>query len=106
MFADITTNGGEHYEKLVFTIEGGYLKTAQEVPDYILEGLVTAYKSYLAQEEMLSTSTQPAAPRVTQRKAMPQSQWPSGGSYGENNYGAGSFGGGFGRNKKNPFGGF
>ena len=106
MFADITTNGGEHYEKLVFTIEEGYLKTAQEVPDYILEGLVTAYKSYLAQEEMLSTSTQPAAPRVTQRKAMPQSQWPSGGSYGENNYGAGSFGGGFGRNKKNPFGGF
>ena len=76
------------------------------IPDYILEGLVTAYKSYLAQEEMLSTSTQPAAPRVTQRKAMPQSQWPRGGSYGENNYGAGSFGGGFGHNKKDPFGNF
>ena len=106
MFADITTNGGEHYEKLAFTIEEGYLKTEQEVPDYILEGLVTAYKSYLAQEEMLSTSTQPAAPRVTQRKAMPQSQWPRGGSYGENNYGTGSFGGGFGRNKKDPFGNF
>ena len=48
MVADITTVGGEQYEKLVFSVEEGYLKTEQDVPDYILEGLVTAYKSYLA----------------------------------------------------------
>ena len=91
MFADISTNGGEQYEKLAFTIEEGYLKTKQDVPDYILEGLLNAYKSYLSQEQMLSTSTQPA-PRAPQRRTMPESQWPNGG--------------GFGGNRKNPFGGF
>ena len=91
MFADISTNGGEQYEKLAFTIEEGYLKTKQDVPDYILEGLLNAYKSYLSQEQMLSTSTQPA-PRTPQRRTMPESQWPNGG--------------GFGGNRKNPFGGF
>ena len=89
--ADITTNGGEHYEKLLFSVEEGYLKTEQDVPDYIMDGLVNAYKSYLAQEQMLSMSTQPA-PRPPQRRAMPESQW--------------NTGGGFGRNNKNPFGDF
>ena len=91
MYADITTNGGEQYAKLAFSIEEGYLKTKQDVPDYILEGLLNAYKSYLSQEQMLSTSTQPA-PRAPQRRTMPESQWPSGG--------------GFGRGKNNPFGEF
>lgn len=89
--ADITTNGGEHYEKLLFSVEEGYLKTEQDVPDYIMDGLVNAYKSYLAQEQMLSMSSQPA-PRPPQRRAMPESQW--------------NTGGGFGRNNKNPFGDF
>lgn len=100
MFADITTNGGEQFEKLAFTVEEGYLKTEQDVPEYILEGLLNAYKSYLAQEQMLSTSTQPA-PRPSQRRTMPESQWPTGGTFG-----SGNFDGGFGRNRKNPFGGF
>ena len=100
MFADITTVGGEQYDKLAFSVEEGYLKTEQEVPDYILEGLVTAYKSYLAQEQMLSTASQPA-PRMPQRKPMPESQWNIGDSYG-----SGNTGGGFGRRNKNPFGGF
>ncbi|MBR1590232.1 MAG: hypothetical protein IJ657_04090 [Acidaminococcaceae bacterium] len=97
--ADITTNGGEQYENLAFTVENGYLRTAQEVPEYILEGLVNAFKSYLAQEQMLSTSTQPA-PRPPQRKPMPETQWSTGGGFGS------GFGrnGGFGGN--NPFGGF
>ena len=72
-------------------MEEGYLKTEQDVPDYIMDGLVNAYKSYLAQEQMLSMSTQPA-PRPPQRRAMPESQW--------------NTGGGFGRNSKNPFGDF
>ena len=100
MFADITTMGGEQFDKIAFTLEEGYLKTEQEVPDYILEGLVTAYKSYLAQEQMLSTASQPA-PRMPQRKQMPESQWPKGGEFG-----SGSLGGSFGRKKNNPFGGF
>ena len=100
MVADITTVGGEQYEKLAFSVEEGYLKTEQDVPDYILEGLVTAYKSYLAQEQMLSTASQPA-PRMPQRKPMPESQWNTGDSYG-----SGNTGGGFGRRNKNPFGGF
>ncbi len=89
--ADITTNGGEHFESLAFVVEDGYLKLEKDVPDYILEGLVNAFKSYLAQEEMLSTSTQPA-PRPPRRRTMPESQWPSGGGFGQNN--------------KNPFGEF
>ena len=100
MVADLTTVGGEQYDKLVFSVEEGYLKTEQDVPDYILEGLVTAYKSYLAQEQMLSTASQPA-PRMPQRKPMPESQWNTGDSYG-----SGNTGGGFGRRNKNPFGGF
>lgn len=100
MFADITTMGGEQFDKIAFTLEEGYLKTEQEVPDYILEGLVTAYKSYLAQEQMLSTASQPA-PRMPQRKQMPESQWPKGGGFD-----SGSLGGSFGRKKNNPFGGF
>ena len=100
MVADITTVGGEQYDKLAFSVEEGYLKTEQDVPDYILEGLVTAYKSYLAQEQMLSTASQPA-PRMPQRKPMPESQWNTGDSYG-----SGNTGGGFGRRNKNPFGGF
>lgn len=100
MVADLTTVGGEQYDKLAFSVEEGYLKTEQDVPDYILEGLVTAYKSYLAQEQMLSTASQPA-PRMPQRKPMPESQWNTGDSYG-----SGNSGGGFGRRNKNPFGGF
>ena len=100
MVADLTTVGGEQYDKLAFSVEEGYLKTEQDVPDYILEGLVTAYKSYLAQEQMLSTASQPA-PRMPQRKPMPESQWNTGDSYG-----SGNTGGGFGRRNKNPFGGF
>ena len=100
MVADLTTVGGEQYDKLAFSVEEGYLKTEQDVPDYILEGLVTAYKSYLAQEQMLSTASQPA-PRMPQRKPMPESQWNTGDSYGSSNTG-----GGFGRRNKNPFGGF
>ena len=100
MYADITTNGGEQYDKLAFYVEEGYLKTEQDVPDYIMEGLVTAYKSYLAQEEMLSTASQPA-PRMPQRKPMPESQWPGGGEFSN-----GNVYGGFGRKKNNPFGGF
>ncbi|MDY6292262.1 MAG: hypothetical protein SPL86_12375 [Succiniclasticum sp.] len=89
--ADITTNGGEKFEKLAFALEEGYLKLEQDVPQYVMDGLINAFKSYLAQEQMLSTSTQPA-PRPPQRKTMPESQWPLGGGYGRNN--------------KNPFGGF
>ena len=100
MFADLTTMGGEQFDSIAFTVEEGYLKTQQEVPDYILEGLVTAYKSYLAQEQMLSTASQPA-PRMPQRKQMPESQWPQGGGFGN-----GNFSGGFGGKKNNPFGGF
>lgn len=100
MVADLTTVGGEQYDKLAFSVEEGYLKTEQDVPDYILEGLVTAYKSYLAQEQMLSTASQPA-PRMPQRKPMPESQWNTGDSYG-----SGNTGGDFGHRNKNPFGGF
>jgi hypothetical protein len=100
MLADITTMGGEQFDSIAFTVEEGYLKTQQEIPDYILEGLVTAYKSYLAQEQMLSTASQPA-PRMPQRKQMPESQWPKGGGFG-----SGNFDGGFVRKKNNPFGGF
>ena len=100
MLADITTVGGEQYDKLAFFVKEGYLKTEQDVPDYIMEGLVTAYKSYLSQEEMLSTASQPA-PRMPQRKPLPESQWNTGG-----NFGSGNTGGGFGRRNKNPFGGF
>ena len=38
MVADLTTVGGEQYDKLAFSVEEGYLKTEQDVPDYILEG--------------------------------------------------------------------
>ena len=100
MSADITTVGGEQYDKLVFYVEDGYLKTEQDVPDYIMDGLVIAYKSYLAQEEMLSTASQPA-PRLPQRKPMPESQWNTGEGYGR-----GNSAGGFGRRNRNPFGGF
>jgi len=91
MTADITTNGGEHYEKLGFCVEDGYLKTDTDLPEYIMEGLVNAYKSYLAQEQMLSTAAQPM-PRAPQRRQMPESQWPLGGSFGRGNRGGG-FGG-------------
>lgn len=100
MFADITTVGGEQYDKLAFCVEDGYLKIDRDVPDYIMEGLVIAYKSYLAQEQMLSTASQPA-PRMPQRKPMPESQWNTGGSYG-----SGNTGNPFGSRNKNPFGGF
>ena len=100
MSADITTVGGERYEKLVFYVEDGYLKTEQDVPDYVMDGLVIAYKSYLAQEEMLSTASQPA-PRMPQRKPMPESQWNTGEGYGSGNTTSG-----FGRRNRNPFGGF
>ena len=96
--ADITTNGGERYEKLPFAIEEGYLRTERDLPDYIMEGLVNAFKSYLAQEQMLSTSTQPA-PRPPQRKQMPETQWQTGGGFGSNFRRNGGFGG------NNPFGG-
>ena len=100
MSADITTVGGEQYDKLIFYVEEGYLKTEQDVPDYVMEGLVTAYKSYLSQEQMLSTASQPA-PRMPQRKPMPESQWNTG-----EGYGSGNTTGGFGRRNRNPFGGF
>ena len=100
MSADITTVGGEQYDKLAFYVEDGYLKTEQDVPEHIMNGLVTAYKSYLAQEQMLSTSSQPA-PRMPQRKQMPESQWNTG-----DGYGSGNTAGSFGRRSKNPFGGF
>ncbi len=100
MSADITTVGGEQYDNLVFYVEDGYLKTEQDVPDYVMDGLVTAYKSYLAQEEMLSTASQPV-PRMPQRKPMPESQWNTGESFG-----SGNATGGFGRQNRNPFGGF
>ena len=100
MSADITTVGGEQYDKLIFYVEEGYLKTEQDVPDYVMDGLVTAYKSYLAQEQMLSTASQPA-PRMPQRKPMPESQWNTGEGYGSRNTTSG-----FGRRNRNPFGEF
>lgn len=100
MSADITTVGGEQYDNLVFYVEEGYLKTEQDVPDYVMDGLVIAYKSYLAQEQMLSTVSQPA-PRMPQRAPMPESQWNTG-----EGFGSGNTGGGFGRRTNNPFGGF
>lgn len=58
--ATLTTVGGEQYEKLDLRItEDGYLQTEQDVPDYIMEELVTALKAYAAQETMVSSAATP-----------------------------------------------
>ena len=58
--ATLTTAGGEHYEALHLRIRAdGSPETAEDIPDYIMEELVTALKAYAAQEAMISSAAAP-----------------------------------------------
>jgi len=77
-----TTVGGEKHDHVPFSIKDGYLILEEDVDEDIMEGIVTAYKSYLSQETMLGTSESPAAASAARRKR-PRPAWPGTGPDGK-----------------------